>query len=394
MELYRLYCPICGEKHDLKKLFERKFAVDTQLFPFESYDIMFCKKCGMIYAGNIDSNRGWNEYYSDTSKYENVNMSVPLSTISKYKIEMDIFQKYLSINTRVIDIGCGNGKMLSLMREGGFKHLTGVEISKKNIEFINTCYGIPAYVGDLEHLDALGDNKFQLVILNGVLEHVLNLQASIANVLQYIVDGGYVFLAVPALEQFIYYTNLYQQFSSEHVNYFSKISLKNLLERYGLELCEYRNALGTGFSLWKKTKVFNIKSVCFDRQGEYQINKYLSNCHDLFIRVKRRLMELGGNQKLYIWGAGTHTAVLFQLGVLDDFDVMGIVDANINFTDYNAYGHKIIFAGNFRDERYPILISSQYSQNEIEIYIRNNLKLKNQIIKLYTDEEVGTCYPV
>ena len=157
--------------HDLKKLFERKFAVDTQLFPFESYDIMFCKKCGMIYAGNIDSNRGWNEYYSDTSKYENVNMSVPLSTISKYKIEMDIFQKYLSINTRVIDIGCGNGKMLSLMREGGFKHLTGVEISKKNIEFINTCYGIPAYVGDLEHLDALGDNKFQLVILNGVLEH-------------------------------------------------------------------------------------------------------------------------------------------------------------------------------------------------------------------------------
>jgi 2-polyprenyl-3-methyl-5-hydroxy-6-metoxy-1,4-benzoquinol methylase len=80
----------------------------------------------------------------------------------------------------VLDVGCANGGLLTILYERGYKNLTGLDKSIFCVNHIKNINGIRAIHGGLFDLEfkeeAFSNEKFDVVILSHVLEHVLDIQ--------------------------------------------------------------------------------------------------------------------------------------------------------------------------------------------------------------------------
>src|SRR5262245_31155702 len=77
-------------------------------------------------------------------------------------------------NSHVLDLGCGDGELLSLLMKHRKCRATGIEIDEKEIY---KCLerGVTVSHGDIDSgLEDYGDQRFDYVILNESLQEVLN----------------------------------------------------------------------------------------------------------------------------------------------------------------------------------------------------------------------------
>ena len=221
-----------------------------------------------------------------------------------------------------------------------------------------------------------------MIILSNVLEHIMFLQESLKYSKDLLAKNGRVYIEVPDLEQFDLIKDLYQQFSFEHINYFNRNSLSNLMFQYGFQLVGYEQHAFNLYSLWKSVEV--VKKDCtYDDTGEKKLRQYLANAKVVSEAVRQKMATLDRKVPIYIWGAGTHTAMMYQLGLLAGYKVLKIIDINKNYEGHEIYGCTIINPQEYIDPAYQIVISSQFAQDSIEDWIKNKLKLSNRVIKLY-----------
>ena len=124
-------CPVCvGE--ETKKIFHRDFGGMESIVPFAGYDVVQCMRCGAFYADNIGETMPLMHYYEMMSKYETEAFSVSQEALAEYAFAIGFLRGHIAPEQSIIDIGCGNGAMLHMLQEQGFRHLTGLEPSEKN----------------------------------------------------------------------------------------------------------------------------------------------------------------------------------------------------------------------------------------------------------------------
>jgi ubiquinone/menaquinone biosynthesis C-methylase UbiE len=80
------------------------------------------------------------------------------------------FLKDIPKDTSILEVGCGSGCELDLLRGMGFTNLKGVDINPKAVEFCRG-KGLDVVVADAEALP-FGDSSFDLVMTNGLLIHI------------------------------------------------------------------------------------------------------------------------------------------------------------------------------------------------------------------------------
>ena len=100
------------------------------------------------------------------------------------------------------------------------------------------------------------------------------------------------------------------------------------------------------------------------------------------MKISNKIEDLNELDGFYIWGAGTHTALLMQFTDIKNYNIKGIIDTNKNYIGKKVFNIPIGHPTENIHRLYPILISSQHSQDRIEKYIEY-LNLDNRIIKLY-----------
>lgn len=104
-----------------------------------------------------------------------------------------ISKKALSI----LDLGCGEGSRLDLLRDGSEKRAVGVDISETAIRMAKKNYpGIKFIRADLEKLP-LKDNSFDLVYSAYVLEHLSNPEKVIGEAIRVTGIGSTIFFVSP-----------------------------------------------------------------------------------------------------------------------------------------------------------------------------------------------------
>jgi SAM-dependent methyltransferase len=101
-------------------------------------------------------------------------------------------------NARILDIGCGHGGMLSALARAGYANAEGVEIDEEAVSFCRR-NGLKISSLDLLSSEALTLGKFDLIIMNHVLEHfpkdkIVEALRQIKNLLN---PGGELYIAVP-----------------------------------------------------------------------------------------------------------------------------------------------------------------------------------------------------
>jgi SAM-dependent methyltransferase len=101
----------------------------------------------------------------------------------------------LKPGVRVLEIGCGTGQLLSILRSKYGAEVQGVERSDAAVAACRD-RGVAVYQGALEDA-GIGDASVDAVIMRHVLEHVPSPRALLAEVRRILAPGGVLLLTVP-----------------------------------------------------------------------------------------------------------------------------------------------------------------------------------------------------
>jgi SAM-dependent methyltransferase len=383
-------CPVCrGESYKL--LFRQSFQQFTAGALLEGYDVVICETCGAGFADDIPLQSVFDAYYRDLSKYETGEAaSGPQPIDPKFRDAAQTVAPFIpSRDTSVLEIGCASGGLLAALKDLGFTALTGSDPSPACVR-ATEAYGIPAFTATVFSVPP-SKGPYDFLILTGVMEHIADLDHTIDEFRRLLQRGGRIYLEVPDASRYEARLDApYQEFSVEHINFFSRISLCNLMQVRGFR------ALDTGVVVRPLHEVpcpctygvfENVSEpapVEQDTLTEPGLRKYIEGCGAEDERIRSILEQaLPAGSQVIVWGTGTHTLRLLATGGLDPERVAVFVDSNPKYRDQMLSGVPVVGPEAVRDRPEPILISSRNCERDIHDQIRYRLALRNPIIMLY-----------
>ena len=391
MELNNRPCPICSTE-EKRLLYKQDFLDNAQISLVSHYDVVVCDKCGFVYADQIPSQAEADKHYANMSKYE-INYREGQAS----QEQMDHFVKIVDFiqphipdsDARILDIGCSTGGLLSILKSRGYSHLLGIDPSPACARSTKQLYGIESEVNDIAGFHS--NEKFDLVILSAVLEHIIDFDNSMQKIRSLIKDSGLLFLEVPDAERFeSHIFGPFQQFSTEHINYFSQYSLQNFLSRFSFKMIEakpFESRVSSTidpdiFLVAQKTEEKGAR-ITKDTISEPKVMQYIEKCLKIDSNIKDIIAnKLSHRGKIIVWGTGVHTQRLIRHG-FDPKKILYFVDSNKRFAGKKLDGIEIKLPEAIREEDIPILISTHSYQEEIVRQIKEGLKLSNEIITIY-----------
>lgn len=138
----------------------------------------------------------------------------------------------------LLEVGCGSGRYLDLMRALGWKRVVGVDFSAKAVEQAKDTLGIEAYCGELRNV-GLEPDSFDAVSLSHTLEHVPDPIAFLRDISRVMKPGARLAIIVPNVESFS--SRLYRDYwlalePPRHLVNFNRRALSMALERAGFSI--------------------------------------------------------------------------------------------------------------------------------------------------------------
>ena len=212
--------------------------------PKHSIQITICGNCGLHQLiHDIPKEKFYTNYMTPSNHKSEPHVPLLISEI----------MSLIDIQDSIIDIGCNDGKFLSILKQNGFRSLLGVEptqntsksASNIGIEIINSYLN-----SDLAIYITKNFGKFHLVISRQVLEHIKDIKNFLIDAKSLILEEGFMIIEVPDSE--INFKQFDYGVWEEHVNYFTPETLKLILTEMGWEILKtYR----TIFSGWTQTLI-------------------------------------------------------------------------------------------------------------------------------------------
>jgi SAM-dependent methyltransferase len=388
-------CPICGSAAR-RAVFHQEFATVDQATPVTGYDVVVCEGCGGSYADGIPDQPAFDRYYRDMSKYEYAHRDGAESAYDQRRLTLiaDIITPHLeSPDVRILDVGCASGRLLASIRDRGFARVTGLDPSPACAAAARRLYSIDVRTMTLAELAATGEH-FDCVIMVGVLEHLHDLDCAFEQVRALLSPAGLLYVEVPDVTAFADWPNApYQDFSTEHINFFSPISLSNLMRRHGFArvLLEqnhreqsYRTVMSNLSAVHRKEPVSRHGEVQFDPDTARGLERYLSQSAANDERLHAEIDSVvDRGRRILVWGVGTHTSRLMATSRLAEADIVAFIESNSRYHGKMLSGRPILAPEALKDHHEPVLISSRVFQKEIAEQIRNDLGCSNELILLY-----------
>ena len=136
---------------------------------------------------------------------------------------------------RILDVGCGPGKLLSDLREQGWK-VYGVDFSPIAVEYARSQHGLDVRLGDLFQA-GYESGFFDVVMFNHSLEHIYNPVETLKEAHRILKPGGLLFISIPnagGLEAKIFGKWWVHWDTPRHLYHFSPASMNALMKRHGL----------------------------------------------------------------------------------------------------------------------------------------------------------------
>jgi 2-polyprenyl-3-methyl-5-hydroxy-6-metoxy-1,4-benzoquinol methylase len=101
---------------------------------------------------------------------------------------------------RALDIGCGNGFFLAVIREYGWE-VEGIDMSEAGSRSAKESFDVTVHVGDIQDVD-LPEGAFDFVHMTHVVEHVASPTAVLPRVLRLLRPGGRAYIETPNLDSY------------------------------------------------------------------------------------------------------------------------------------------------------------------------------------------------
>ncbi len=156
---------------------------------------------------------------------------------------------------RILDIGCGTGKMLDELKP--FGDVVGADFAPEALQFCIT-RGAPA---DLARADVrrlpFADNSFDVVTAMDIIEHIDDDKAASREIFRVLKPGGRLLVTVPA------FSSLWSEHDEalHHFRRYTTPHLKDVFQRAGLHVDKLSYTVTTLFApIWVYRQISNLFS--------------------------------------------------------------------------------------------------------------------------------------
>jgi 2-polyprenyl-3-methyl-5-hydroxy-6-metoxy-1,4-benzoquinol methylase len=386
-------CPICGSvEHDV--LYRQRFEHFTAGSITDGYDVVVCLACGTCFASGLPDQGRFAEYYDQSSKYDLSAAGAELSSFDAERFADEA--RFIAANVgdrtgSILDIGTATGGLLVALRDLGFTSVHGVEPSPDAARVARETHGLDVVAGDVGTVRARGD-QYSVVSLVAVLEHLVDPAAALRGIVGLLAADGLLYLHVPDAGRFEDDVDApYQQFSVEHINYFTTASLRNLLASVGLEVAAQRTivvklsdiAEGPALEVLCRRTTRHL-AVDPDLEGVVALRRYIARSAQKEATVLVRISELAEAQSpIYVWGTGTHALHLLATSRLAECNILGFIDSNPHYSGRRLAGRTVLDPRAVGRPGGPILVASVVSQTAIADSARRLFGPDVQVILLY-----------
>ncbi len=201
MRLETIHCPSCGcpdyQPHlDVRDRFE---TVPGQIF-----SIVRCARCNLLYVNPRPDAASLPAFYEAEGYDPFISSSARASlatTAYRFVRRFTMRRKAARVvaglpkGGKALDVGCATGELVVQLKRRGF-HACGVEPNPKAAEFARTSLGLTVWTGSLSEVPK-NAGPFELITLWHVLEHVPDLNQTLARLRGLLTDSGRLAIAVP-----------------------------------------------------------------------------------------------------------------------------------------------------------------------------------------------------
>jgi 2-polyprenyl-3-methyl-5-hydroxy-6-metoxy-1,4-benzoquinol methylase len=250
-------CPLCN------------YDRSHQKHRIQSWRIVQCKNCEFIYVNpRLQKSELLKVYVSNYFNNKKVgychyteNKELRKKNFQKWiKDALPYFEKHTSI--KALDVGCAAGYCLEVFQEYDWKPY-GIELDGKWANALRQ-NGFTIFDKPLIQFDAA--EKFNLISLFDVIEHLTDLQKNMSILHSLLEDSGVVVLVTPNYQSWqrkIFRNRWFQFKPIEHINYFSSKTLQKLATENGFEVvCSKRSGQFCDSSfLEDRLRKYNFKFI-------------------------------------------------------------------------------------------------------------------------------------
>lgn len=254
-------------------------------------EIFQCSGCGLVQITN-----------NPVSYYKEVIRAAAFSEEMKdfrSKQFINFVQKYSLKGKKVIEIGCGSGEYLSIIKQVGAEAY-GLEYSDESVK---QCIknGLKVSKGFIQKdTHKLKHAPFAAFFILNFLEHLPDPNSTLKGIYNNLTDGGVGIVEVPNFDM-IFKKKLFSEFMRDHLSYFTKETLSLALTLNGFEVIECSE-------LWHEyvLSIIARKRKKLDTSG---FSEHKAKFKDEIEKYLRNFKE----KRVAIWGAGHQALAIISL---------------------------------------------------------------------------------
>lgn len=230
-------CPSCGGVFNEVYLSCVDYTVSR-----ETFNIVSCRQCYLKFTNPRPEKAAIGKYYDSPEYISHTNESKGLvNKLYQFVRRRAIKGKFKLIKRHVkfdslLDIGCGTGEFLNYCSAKGLK-VHGVEPDEKARSLAIRNYGLS--ISDEKYLQAELNERYSVVTMWHVLEHVHDLSGRLQEVKRLLDEKGVFVVAVPNAKS--YDASHYGQYWAaydvpRHLYHFTPATIKTLMEKNGFNI--------------------------------------------------------------------------------------------------------------------------------------------------------------
>lgn len=226
-----IHCCVCN--NDNSNEFSLKYQKET-------FAVVTCNVCSLHFIPPYYRKKIKYTQYKNSEVTTAVREGNNWVKIQRHKLRFTFIQKYIK-KGKLFDLGAGWGHFMLAGKELGYD-VYGVEISEQPYLYCVNDLKLPVDHIDFFEMDE--KKQFDLITMWDVLEHIDKADDFVKKVAKLTKPGGYLFLQVPQIDSYFAkrHKDNWKMMGLDHVNYFGKDTIKQLLANNGFELVKIKSS--------------------------------------------------------------------------------------------------------------------------------------------------------
>lgn len=202
------------------------------------------------------------------------------------------FLEKLSEQSRILELGCGEGQMLDFLNKQGFSSVEGVDTSEEQV-VAAARYGLQIHHSDVFEFFRSSDNVYDLVLAIDFVEHftrqeLIQLLSGIKEILN---KGGYLILRTPNGQGIFAGQIIYGDLT--HLTILTPQSLRQILRFIGFEIVSIKESIFPNKGLKKKIRymLWNLLKIGLNMMRRISSGKSQDIWTENFICIAKKQVK-------------------------------------------------------------------------------------------------------